>query len=112
MEIFRGKAHLPGADKEWNIELEIDWGHKEANVHIDEAPSGISDWPGLAVQTFGPVDEVVFRTKGIPKLFTHWWHFVRSEGNDLWGIVLGLPDAEGKWRTCPVVLKKTNKNND
>jgi len=25
METFRGKAHLPGADEEWNIELEIDW---------------------------------------------------------------------------------------
>jgi len=29
MEAFRGKAHLPGAREEWNIELEIDWGEKE-----------------------------------------------------------------------------------
>ena len=36
MEIFRGEAHLPGADKEWNLELEIDWPNKEVNVHIDE----------------------------------------------------------------------------
>ena len=106
METFRSKAHLPGADKEWNIELEIDWGKKEANVHIDEAPDGITDWPGLAVQTFGPMDEIVFRTKGIPRLFTHWWHFTRSGSGDLWGIVLGLPDAGGNWYTCPVVAQK------
>ena len=106
MEIFRGKAHLPGTEEEWNIELEIDWRSKEVNVHVDEAPSGIADWPGLAVQIFGPLDELVFRTKGIPLLFTHWWHFVRSGSGDLWGIVLGLPDAEGTWRTCPMPLKK------
>ena len=106
METFRGKAHLPGADEEWNVELEIDWGKKEVSVHIDEAPGSIADWPGLAVQTFGPVDEIVFRTKGIPQLFTHWWHFVRGSSNDLGGIVLGLPDVEGKWRTCPVLLKR------
>jgi len=28
METFRGKAHLPGSDEEWNIELEIDWDKK------------------------------------------------------------------------------------
>ena len=106
MKTFRGTAHLPGADKEWNIELEVDWGKKEVNVHIDEAPGGIADWPGLVAQTFGPIDEIAFRTKGIPRLFTHWWHFVRSSRGDLWGIVLGLPDTEGVWRTCPVSLKK------
>ena len=106
METFRGKAHLPGADKDWDIELEIDWGKKGVSVHIDEAPSGVSDWPGLAVQTFGPVDETVFRTKGIPPLLTHWWHFVRSGSGDLWGIVLGLPDIKGVWRTCPLILEK------
>ena len=108
METFRGKAHLPGADKEWNVELEIEWGSKEVSVHIDEAPGNISDWPGLAVQTFGPVDEIVFRTKGIPQLFTHWWHFVRGSSNELWGIVLGLPDVEGRWGTCPVLLEKVD----
>ena len=107
METFHGKAHLPGAEKEWNIELEIDWQAKEASVHIDEAPSGIADWPCLAVQTFGPMDEIVFRTKGIPQAFTHWWHFVHSGSGDLWGIVLGLPDAEGNWKTCPVLLQKS-----
>ncbi len=106
MEIFRGRAHLPGADKEWDIELEIDWGQKEVSVYIDEAPGGLADWPGLAVQTFGPMDEIVFRTKGIPPAFTHWWHFVRSGSSDLWGIVIGLPDAEGVWRTCPLALEK------
>ena len=106
METFRGKAHLPGTKEEWNIELEIDWATKEVNVHIDQAPAGIADWPGLAVQTFGPLDEVVFRTKGIPELFTHWWHFVRSARGDLWGIVIGLPDVSGIWSTCMVSLDK------
>ena len=105
MEIFRGKAHLPGAEKEWDIQLEVDWGKKEINVHVDEAQDGITDWPGLVVQTFG-VEEIVFRTKGIPRLFTHWWHFVRSDSDDLWGIVVGLPDAEGVWRTCMVSLDR------
>ena len=106
MKTFPSNAHLPGTDTEWNIKLEIDWAEKEVNVHIDEAPSSIADWPGLAVQTFGPVDEIVFRTKGIPRLFTHWWHFIHSGSGDLWGIALGLPDVEGIWRTCPVPLKK------
>ncbi len=109
MEVFRGKAHIPGGDKEWNIQLEIDWAKKEVDVHIGEAPGGIKDWPGLAVQTFGPLDEIVFRTKGIPKLFTHWWHFARSASGDLWGIVLGLPDVQGIWRTCMVSMEKVKK---
>ena len=106
MEKFRGKAHLPGTDGESNIEVEIDWATKEVNVHIGDTAGGISDWPGLVVQTFGPVDEVVFRTKGIPRLFTHWWHFVRSGSGDLWGIVLVLPDVEGVWHTCLLSLEK------
>ena len=44
METFRGKAHLPGTDKELSLELEIDWNTKEVNVHIDEAPGGMADW--------------------------------------------------------------------
>ena len=36
METFHGKAHLPGADKEWNIEMGVDWGKKEVKVHIDK----------------------------------------------------------------------------
>jgi hypothetical protein len=105
METFRGKGHLPGADKLWNIELEVDWGQSEANVHIEEAPGGITDWPGLLVHTFG-VEEIVFRTKGIPPVFTHWWHFIRGGDDNLWGIVLGLPDAQGTWRTCMLPLEK------
>ena len=108
METFRGKAHLPGADKERNVELEIDWGERGVNVHIDDAPGGLADWPGLVVQTFG-MEEIAFRTKGIPRLFTHWWHFVRSGSGDLWGIVLALPDAQGVWRTCPVSLEKVKQ---
>ena len=108
METFRGKAHLPGADKEWNLQLEIDWENKEVNIHIDEAPDGMADWPGLVVQTFGPREEIAFRTKGIPSLFTHWWHFVRSGSGNLWGIVLGLPDIKGRWRTCMIPLEKVS----
>ena len=108
MEAFRGKAHLPGTEKEQAIELEIDWNTREINIHIDGVAKGISGWPGLAVQTFGPMDEVVFRTKGIPGLFTHWWHFVRGTSGELAGIVLALPDVEGIWRTCPLKLEKVN----
>ena len=90
MEIFRGKAHLPGANKEWDIELEIDWENKEVNVHIEDAPGSMVDWPGLVVQTFGPMDEIVFRTKGIPPLFTHWWHFVRSGRGESLGDYPGI----------------------
>ena len=105
METFHGRAHLPGVDKEWDIELEMDWDKKETSVHIAEAPGGVTTWPGLVVQTFGPY-EIAFKTKGIPILLTHWWHFVRAGNDDLWGIVVGLPDAGGKWTTCAVALKK------
>jgi len=106
MEVFRGRAHIPGADKEWHIKLEIDWGQKEVDVSIDEAPGGVKERPGLAIQTFGPMDEIAFRTKGIPTLFTHWWHFVRSAGGDLQGVVLGLPDVNGIWQTCMLSMEK------
>lgn len=39
MEPFRRNARLPGADEEWNMEVEIDWGTKEVNVHIDSIGS-------------------------------------------------------------------------
>ena len=105
METFRGRAHLPGADKEWSIGLELDWDKKEANVHIDDAPGSITTWPGLVVQIFGTY-EIAFKTKGIPPVLTHWWHFVRADSGDLWGIIVGLPGTEGKWTTCAVALKK------
>ena len=66
METCHDKAHLPGADREWELELEIDWDTKEINVHIEEALNGITDWPSLVINTFGPRDEIAFRTKGIP----------------------------------------------
>ena len=106
METFSGRGHLPGTDRERDIEVEIDWMTKEVNVHIEGITEGISDWPGLVPQTFGPMDEIVFRTKGIPRLFTHWWHFVRNGSGGLWGIVLGLPDRDGVWRTCSLQLEK------
>ncbi len=109
MEVFRGRVHLLGADKEWNLKLEIDWGQKEVNLNIEEAPGELADWPGLMVQTFGPTEEIVFRTKGIPQAFTHWWHFVRSGSGDLWGIVIGLPGVEGEWKTCPLTLEKVGE---
>ena len=73
------------------------------------APGGVKEWPGLAVQTFGPLDEIVFRTKGIPSLFTHWWHFVRGASGDLSGIVLGTPDVKGIWRTCMLIMNKVQE---
>lgn len=106
MELFRGKAHLPGADREWDIKLEIDWAEKDVTVRIAEASGGIKEWPGLAVQTFGPMEEIAFRTKGIPTLFTHWWHFVRGGHDELSGIVLGTPDVQGVWRTCPITMTR------
>jgi hypothetical protein len=110
METFRGQGHLPGADRPWNIEVSIDWQTREVNVKIDEAPGGIGEWPGLVVQTFGPMEEIVFRTKGIPGLFTHWWHFARGGSGDLWGIVLATPDAQGVWRTCPLTLTRVGSS--
>ena len=53
------------------------------------------------------VEEVVFRTKGIPPLFTHWWHLARSAEDSLWGLVIGTPDLSGSWKTCSVSLNKT-----
>jgi len=61
------------------------------------------------VQTFGQVEEIVFRTKGIPPLFTHWWHFARGGHDELAGIVLSPPDAGGVWHTCPIVMTKTGE---
>ena len=109
MERFEGNVHLPGAEREWSIEMEIDWGEKDVTLRILEAPGGLQEWPGLAVQTFGPMEEIVFRTKGIPPLFTHWWHFARGGHDELAGIVLSPPDAGGVWRTCPLVMERTGE---
>jgi len=105
MESFHGKAHLPGAEKEMDLKLDIDWNEKEMYVHIDDAPGRVKTWTGLVPQTFGNY-ETAFRTKGIPPLLTHWWHLVRRNGGDLWGIVIGLPNVGGEWTTCIVSLKK------
>ena len=109
MENFRGNGHLPGTDKESIIQIEIDWENKDVSVNIEGLAAGVTDWPGLVVQTFGPMDEIVFRTKGIPTLFTHWWHFVRSGSGGLWGMVLALPDRDGVWRTCTLQLEKVDQ---
>ena len=104
MELFRGKAHIPGATQEWTILLELDWNSKQVNVHAEGAPGHITSWPGLVVQTFDTY-EMAFKTKGIPPLGTHWWHFVR-EKDSLWGIIVGLPDNKGIWNTCSINLTK------
>ncbi len=106
MERFTGRAHIPGATKDWNIELELDWNKQEVGVNLPEAPGVIKTWTGLAVQTFGTY-ELAFKTKGIPPLLTHWWHIVRAGDDDLWGLVVGLPDKTGKWTTCSVAMHKT-----
>jgi hypothetical protein len=109
METFQGKAHLPGADSDWDITLEIDWPQKDVTVRIAQTPSGIGEWPGLAVQTFGPVEEISFRTRGIPPSFTHWWHLVRGGHDEMVGIILATPDAQGVWQTCPISMTKTGE---
>ena len=105
MESFRGRTRLPGVDREWGIELSVDWDEKEIYVHINEAPGGVKTWPGLVPQTFGNY-EMAFRTKGIPPKLTHWWHFVKSGDEDLWGLVVGLPNVGGEWTTCLTRLQK------
>lgn len=105
METYYGDGHVPGALKTGRVELTIDWTKKEVEVCLPEAPGGITEWPGLLTQTFG-IDEAVFRTKGIPTLATHWWHIVRYSDNNIWVIVLGLPNNEGVWPICSFSLKK------
>ena len=105
MERFSGRAHMPGADKDWNIELEMDWDKQETSVHIPEVGGVIMTWPGLEVRTFGTY-ELVFKTKGIPPLLTHWWHLVRPDNDNLIGLIVGLPDKRGTWTTCPINLTK------
>jgi hypothetical protein len=105
MERFRGRAHIPGVENEWNIEMEMDWGKQETSVYIAEAPGVIKTWPGLVVRTFGAY-ELVFKTKGIPPLLTHWWHIVRVGDDALWGLIVGLPDKAGTWTTCSLSLQK------
>ena len=105
MDTYQGKAHVPGTDKEWIIVLEMDWDKKMIDLHTEGQPGHVSSWPGLVVQTFGEY-EIAFKTKGIPPLLTHWWHFVRPDPDNLWGIILGLPDKSSKWTYCGIELKR------
>jgi hypothetical protein len=105
MERFRAQAHLPGADHPSVITLEIDWLGKQVNLAMQQTEGGFAEWPGLMVQTIG-VEEAVFRTRGIPPRFTHWWHVARSSSDDLWGLIVATPDVHGDWKTCPVVFSK------
>jgi hypothetical protein len=104
MELFRGKAHIPGTEREGVISIELDWNGKQCIVHTEGSGGHVTAWPGLVVQTFD-VYEIAFKTKGIPKLGTHWWHLVRDKDN-LSGLIVGLPDAKGVWTTCGVSLDK------
>lgn len=105
MNTFQGRAHMPGVDKEWLLVLELDWNGGQVYVHVEGAPGHVSSWPGLVVQTFGDV-EIAFKTKGIPPLLTHWWHLVKPDPDTLWGIIIGLPDKQGNWTTCPIKLAR------
>jgi len=108
VETFRSRLHLPGDDRERDVELTIDWEEKEAGVKLGQASGGFADWPGLLVHTFG-YEEIVFRTKGIPPLFTHWWHLMRGAAGDLWGLIVATPDVNGQWRTCSACFTKISE---
>ncbi len=105
MEKFHGSGHIPGAPKIWNIDLNADWEKKEFSVHIPDAEQKITEWPGLMVQTIGN-EEAIFRTRGIPPLQIHWWHVVKNASGDVWVMVLTLPNDEGVWLDCGLLLKK------
>ena len=49
METFRGKAHLPGADKEWNVQLEIDWEKKAPAFSAKGKVGGLNRQPSIFV---------------------------------------------------------------
>ena len=105
METFEGRAHVPGAETEWIVIMNLDWNNKAAEIHVEGQPSHLSSWIGLDVQTFGDY-ELAFKTKGIPPLLTHWWHFVKPDQNTLWGIILGLPGNTGDWTYCGIKMQK------
>lgn len=96
---------MPDADHPTDVILEIDWIGKVTSVKFTHPEGGFSEWPGLMVQTIG-VEEAVFRTRGIPPRFTHWWHVARNSDDALWGLVIAAPDVHGDWQTCPLVLRK------
>ena len=105
MEVFHGQAHLPGASEPWDIELSIDWAKSQVYLRVPQAPGGITDWSGVMVQTIGK-EEVLFRTKGMPGAIAHWWHMFRNRGGGLFGMVLGLPDSQGAWTQCAMLLDR------
>lgn len=105
MEIFHGTVHLPGTEKPLDIQLDVDWEKKRVNLRIPDRPSGVEEWEGLMVQTIY-TQELVFRTKGLPGSLAHWWHFFRAKHGGLFGIILTLPDWEGKWLQCTANLDK------
>ena len=105
MEKFHGSIHLPGTPKPMDMELDVDWDKKEVELHFPDRPTGIEEWEGLMVQQIDH-KELLFRTKGLPGPLAHWWHFYRNRVGGLFGIVLTLPDWEGKWAQCNVILDK------
>ena len=105
MQTYQGRAHIPGMDSEAILVLELDGNAGAASVQLEGQPGHISTWQGLVVQTFGDY-EIVFRTKGIPTLLTHWWHLVKADDNTIWGMILGVPHTAGQWASCPLELRK------
>lgn len=105
MEKFHGTIHLPGTAKEMDIELDVDWGKKRVELRIPDRPGGIEDREGLMVQSIEQ-QELIFRTKGLPGALAHWWHFYRNGARGLFGLVVSLPDKEGKWQQCLANLDK------
>jgi hypothetical protein len=103
MATYKGSGHLPGAPAIWNVELEADWDKKEFIVHIPESGAPVTEFPGLMVQTIED-KEAVFRTRGIPPLQIHWWHIIMRRDGSLWGLVLSLPDDDGVWSQCGLLL--------
>jgi hypothetical protein len=103
MATFKGSGHLPGAPAIWDIKLEADWAKKEFTVHIPETGAKVTEFPGLMIQIIDDT-EAVFRTRGIPPLQVHWWHIVKRHDGSLWGLVLSLPDDDGVWLQCGLLL--------
>ena len=99
MDSFHGTVHLPGTDKPMDIQLDVDWDKNHVNLIIPDRPSGTEEWDGLMVQHIYH-EELVFRTKGLPGALAHWWHFFHTRSGGLYGIILTLPDWEGKWLHC------------
>ncbi|MDP2718751.1 MAG: hypothetical protein U1D67_08030 [Dehalococcoidia bacterium] len=105
METFHGTVHLPGTDKPMDIQLDVDWIKKRVELLIPDRPGGVEEWEGILVQDIDN-QELLFRTKGLPGSLAHWWHLYRSRHGGLFGMIIALPDHEGRWPQCTMTLDK------